>query len=115
MNKKSYQMQCAVADVISIIGGIFVGKKVKDATDSTVAGVAAGVTTTAAVGTVLNGAIARKNGVKPFTNLDDEPEVSEENQDTNACPICDDTAMPIEVSEPAEATEKPKQDEAAEG
>lgn len=111
MNKKSYQMQCAVADVISIIGGIFVGKKVKDVTDSTVAGVAAGVTTTVAVGTVLNGAIARKNGVKPFTNLDDEPEVSEENQGTNTSPICDDTAMPIEVSEPAE---KPEQGEAAE-
>lgn len=111
MNKKSYQMQCAVADVISIIGGIFVGKKVKDVTDSTVAGVAAGVTTTAAVGTVLNGAIAHKNGVKPFTNLDDEPEVSEENRGTNTRPICDDTAMPTEVSEPAE---KPEQGEVAE-
>lgn len=115
MNKKSYQTQCALADVIAIVGGIFVGKKVKDATDSTVAGVAAGVTTTAAVGTVLNGAIARKNGVKPFTDLDDVSEVSKEDQDTNACPICDDTAMPIEVTEPAEAIEKSEQDEAAEG
>ena len=111
MNKKSYQMQCAVADVISIIGGIFVGKKVKDVTDSTVTGVAAGVTTTVAVGTVLNGAIARKNGVKPFTSLDDEPEVSKENRGTNTRPICDDTAMPTEVSEPAE---KPEQGEVAE-
>ena len=71
MDKKAYKLQCAVADVIAIAGGIFVGKKVTDVSGNKAIGIAAGVTTTAATGTIMNNVIAKKHGVKAFEDLDD--------------------------------------------
>lgn len=81
MDTKRYQMECAVADVIAIVSGVFVGKKIAAATDNKYIGVAAGVTTTAATGTIMNNAIAKKHDVKPFEHLNDETKEVAKNED----------------------------------
>lgn len=54
---KKYSVMSTIASVANIGVGIFVGKKVKDATESTAVGVAAGIGTTLALDTVAGTAI----------------------------------------------------------